>query len=130
MNKFVKSYYKIQYIYWLIKILNKFCNIPEQKYFAPLGILYLFIKSLVIPFVDIASTFFDSLFNSFCTSTCFVLFEVTFLLKLFSLSSKFVLFTKLPISLLLAKFAHANLAAKFSDVNLLNYWVIIYLVWS
>ena len=121
MNKFVKSYCKIQYIYWLIKILNKFYNIPEEKYFAPLGILYLFTKSLVIPFVDIASTFFDSSFNSFSTSTCFVSFEVTFLLKLFSLSSRFALFTKLPISLLLAKFARANLAAKFSDVNLLNY---------
>ena len=44
-----------------------------------LRILYPFIISLVSPFVDIASTFFDSSFNLFATNTCFVLFEVTFL---------------------------------------------------
>ena len=32
---------------------------------------------------------------------------------------------EIAISLLLAKFACANLAVKFSDVNLLNYWVVI-----
>ena len=48
----------------------------------------LFIKSFVNPFVDIALTFSDSLFNSFSTSTCFVLFEVNFLSKSFSISSK------------------------------------------
>ena len=51
----------------------------EEKYFAPLRILYLFIKSPVNPFVDINSTFFDSSFNSFLASACFVLFEVPFL---------------------------------------------------
>ena len=39
--------------------------ITEEKYFAPLRILNLFIKSFVNPFVNIAWTFFDSLFNSF-----------------------------------------------------------------
>ena len=34
---------------------------------------------------------------------------------------------KFAISLLLAKFAGANLAVKFSYVNLLNSWVVIYL---
>ena len=50
----------------------------------------------------------------------FLLFEITFLLKVFSLSSKSVFFTKLVISFLLAKFACANLEANVSDVNLLN----------
>ena len=50
---------------------------------------------------------------------CFVLFDSTYLFKVFSLSSKSVLFIKLAISLLLAKFACANHAAKFSAVNLL-----------
>ena len=36
-------------------------------------------------------------------------------------------FTKLAISLLLAKFACANLASQFSAVNLLNSGVVIYL---
>ena len=62
--------------------------------------LYLFIKYFVNPFIDIASTFFDSSFNSF----------------LF----KFVFFEKLAISFLLTKFACVNLAVKFSAVNLLN----------
>ena len=96
----------------------------------PIRILYPFIKSSVSPFLDIASTFFDSPFNSFSTSTCFVLFEVILLFKLFSLSSKSVFFMKLAISLLLAKFAGATLAAKFSADNLLNSGVVIYLLWS
>ena len=81
-------------------------NVPKEKYFAPLRTLNLFIKSLANPFVDIALTFFHSSFNSF-------LFDVT----AFSLLSKSVFFTKLPISLLLTKFACFNLEAKFSDVN-------------
>ena len=36
------------------------------------------------------------------------------------LSSKYAFFAKLATSLLLTKYATANLAAKFSDVNLLN----------
>ena len=51
-------------------------NISDKKYFAPLRILNLFMKSFVNPFIYIV--FSDSLFNSFSTSTCFVLFEVTF----------------------------------------------------
>ena len=53
-----------------------FCNVPEEKYLLPLRILDLFIKSFVNPFVDIASTFFDSSFNLFSLSTCFALFNV------------------------------------------------------
>ena len=70
--------------------------------------LFLFIKSFGNPFVDIALTFFDSSFNSF-------LFDVK------SLLSKSVVFMKLEISFLLAKFACFSLAAKFSHVNPLNF---------
>ena len=38
-------------------------GINEEKYFAPLRILNLFIKSLVNPFVDIVLAFFDSSYN-------------------------------------------------------------------
>ena len=62
------------------------------KKIAPLRILNLFIKSFVNPFVDIVLTFLDSSFNSF-------------LFNFFSLLSKSALFTKLAITLLLAKFA-------------------------
>ena len=51
-----------------------------------------------------------SFLNSFSTSKCFNLFDVTFLFKFFNFSSKFVFFTKPAISLLLADFAWANLA--------------------
>ena len=44
---------------------KQFLNIPEEKDFAPLRILNLFIKSFVNFFVDTALTFFDSSFNSF-----------------------------------------------------------------
>ena len=83
---------------------KKISNIPEEKYFAPLRILNLFIKSFVNCFVDIALTFFSS-FNSF-------LFQSAF-------------FTKLVISFLLTKFTCANLAVKFSALNFLNSWVVI-----
>ena len=65
-------------------------------------------------------TFSNSSFNSFSTSTYFALFELTFLFKFVSLSSKSVFFTKLAILTLLAKFTCANLAVKLSAVNLLN----------
>ena len=42
----------------------------------------------------------------------FVLFKVNFLFKFFSLSSKYVFFTKSEISFLSATFAYSNLAAK------------------
>ena len=67
------------------------------------------IKSFVNPFVDIALTLFDSSFDSF-------LLDVTS----FSSLSKSVFFTKLALSLFLAKFACFGLAVKFSDVDLLN----------
>ena len=92
-------------MYFLVTINTKqFWIIPKEKY--------------IPPFVDIALAFFDSLFNSF-------LFDGTY----FSLLLKYVLFTKLATSLLLAKFACFDLAAIFSNVNLLNARVAIYLSW-
>ena len=86
------------------------------------------IKSFGDPFADIALTFPDTFpFNSVWTSACFLFFEVTFF---FSLLSKSAFFTKLGISFLLTKLVCANLAVKYSSVNLLNYWVVIYLSWS
>ena len=79
---------------------KEFWNIPEEKHFTPLTILILFMKSFVNSFVNIALTFFDSSFNLF-------LFKSVF-------------FTKLAMSLLLAKFTCANLVVTFSAVNLLN----------
>ena len=115
-------------MYFLAGINTKdLWNIPDKKYFATLNVLYTFIKSLVSPFVVIDLIFFDSRFNSFSASTCFVLFEVKFLFNFFSWSSKHVFFTKLAISILLAKFACANLEGIFAHVNLLNSWVVIYL---
>ena len=107
-------------MYFLVGINTKqFWNIPEEKCFAPLRILNLFIRCFVNPFVDIALTFFDNSFNSF-------LFDVTF----FSLLSKSAFFTKLAISCLLAKFAYLSLAVKFSAASFLNSWVVMYLLWS
>ena len=81
--------------------------------------------------VDIILAFFSRSSSLVLTTICLVLFEVTFLFKFFSLSSKSVFFMKLAISFLLAKFAGANLAAKFPDVNLLNSWVVIFLsLWA
>ena len=40
-------------------------NTLEEKYYAPLRILNLFIKSFVNAFVEISVAFFDSLFNLF-----------------------------------------------------------------
>ena len=59
-----------------------------------------------------------NLFNSFSTSTWFVLFEVIFLLRFNSLSSKSVFITK---------FVWDNRALKTSAANLLNSEVSIYL---
>ena len=59
-----------------------------------------------------------SFFNSFSISTCFVLFELIFLLRLISLVSK---------SGFVIKFACANLVAKIYAVNLLNSGAVLYL---
>ena len=64
----------------------------------PLRIL-IYIKYFVNPFVDIAFTYFNSLFISF-------LVKVT----VFSFPSKLVFFTKLAISFSIAKFAWFSLA--------------------
>ena len=78
--------------------------------------LNLFVESFVNLFVDTALNFLDKLFNSF-------LFNVIS----FSLLSKSVFFTKLAISLLLAKYCGFSLAVKLSNVNLLYSCLVIYL---
>ena len=75
------------------------------------------------------TTFIYQIFyiNSFANSSFnLILFDVTSS----SLWSKSAFFTKLAKSLFLAKFDCFSLAVKFSDVNLLNYWIVIYLPWS
>ena len=57
--------------------------------------------------------------NLFSTSTCFVLFEVIFLLRLDSLASKSVFAIKL---------AYANLALKILAAKVSNSGVVIYLL--
>ena len=85
-------------------ILNNFQTFLKKKHFAPITILNLLIKSFVNHFVDIALSFCD-----------FVNFVSSF--NSFSLIN----FTKLAISLLLARFAYANLAVKYSAIiKLLN----------
>ena len=54
-------------------------------------------------------------------------FRVTFSLIFFSLSSKFIFFTKSAISSLVDSYACVNLAPKLSDVNLLNSCLELYL---
>ena len=56
----------------------------EEKCFATLRIPYFF-RSFINPFVYIAMAFSDSSFNSFLTSTCVDLFEVTYIFDFFSL---------------------------------------------
>ena len=104
-------------------------NISE-KYFTPSRILNLFIKSFANSFAGIDLIFSDSSFNIFSTSTCFFLSKGTCLFKYLSLLSQSVFLAKLAIIFLHAKFAFATLVVKFSDVNLLNSWIVIYLLWS
>ena len=87
---------------------TQFCNTPEEKYFAPWKILYVFIISFVNLFVDISSTFSNKPSSSLSTNTCLALSEVTFLLIFFSLSSKSVSFAKSAISSLVTNFACAS----------------------
>ena len=50
-------------MYFLVRISTKWIwNIPKEKYFTPLRILNLSIKSFVNPFVDIALVFSNSFF--------------------------------------------------------------------
>ena len=95
---------------------NQNSNTPKEKYFTVLRMLNLFVESFANLFVDIALTFLDNLFNSF-------LFNVVS----FSLLSKSAFFTKLAISLLLAKYCGFSLAVKLSNVNLVYSWLVIYL---
>ena len=60
-QKLVRVALRKYLMYFLVGINTKeLWDIPEEKYFVPLRILYQFIKSLVSPFLDITSTLFDS----------------------------------------------------------------------
>ena len=101
---------------------QKFCDPFSVKYFAPLKILYLSIKSFVSSFVDISL----KLFSFFSTSKFFYLKQL-FVLIFTVFSSKYVFFSKSAISSLVAKFAYFNVSAKCSLVHLLLSLVVIYL---
>ena len=108
LNSLLRFYLEHQLVLWkcwkLVEILKKNCDPSLKKYLWPTKDLN---QMLVF-------------FNSFWTSTCFVLFVVSFLFKFFSLSSESVFFTKSAISTFVAKSAYFNLTSKFSIVNLLN----------
>ena len=89
---------------------------------------YILANKKACPLPDICDTLFVRSVSFFLASTYFVSFEVTFLFKSFSLLSKSVFSRKSAISTLVAKSTCAILAAKFSDVNLLNSYVMIYLL--
>ena len=93
------------------KNINYFCNIPEEKYFAPLRIVYPFIKSLLILLLILMQPFLiDHLINF---QKIFVFFELILLLKLISLLSRSVFVTISAISFLLAKFTCACAVSDF-----------------
>ena len=112
----------LKYLTFFLAGINtkQFWNIPEEKYFAPLRILNLSIKSFVNPFVDIALTFFDS-FNSF-------FFDVTSFILLTKLPK---LFTKLAYHFCLLNLLVLVLQQTFLMLTL-NSGVLIYLscLWS
>ena len=81
-----------------------------------MSVKYILPNEKELHFFYICETSFVKSVIFFSASTCFVLFEVTFL------------FTKVAFSFLLAKSACANLTAKFSAVNWLNFCVVIYLL--
>ena len=93
-------------------------TIPQKQFII---IIFIVIRSIItckiiLPKKKIQS-FAIRLFSFSWTSKSFVLFEVNRLLKLISLLSKSVLFTKS---------ACFDMAAKFSTIGLLNSWVIIF----
>ena len=63
------------------KYIKLFCLAPKEENPAPLITLYTFVKSFVDPFNDFASDFFVNSFSSFSATPCFVLFQLTLLLK-------------------------------------------------
>ena len=72
-------------------------NIPFNNQLATLLLLFS-IRA------DFCATLFVRLVSLSSVSICFVLFEVNYLLKVFSLSSKYLFSTKPSISVLLAQF--------------------------
>ena len=90
-HKFILLAFLVHFALQLFDINTKWsCNSFEEKRFSPLRIPYLFIRSVVNPFVDIVLTSFSSSSKSFSSFLFFALFEVIFLLNLISLLSKSV----------------------------------------
>ena len=63
-----------KYLMWFLAGIDtkQLWNIPEERYFAILRTLNLFIKSFANYFVDFALNFSGGLFNSFSISACFI----------------------------------------------------------
>ena len=119
------------FMYFLANINTKqIWNYSSRKFFAPLRILYPFVKSLLSPLVGIASTFFDSSYKSFSTSPCFILFKLRFLFIFSSLSSNSIFFYEIRSIIFACQIRLCYSCRKISDVNLLTSWVVIYLLWS
>ena len=68
------EFFAIHYGFLAGIFTKQFWNIPEEKYFAQLRRLNLYIKSFVNPFADIAFIylFFESLFNLFLFKSVFL----------------------------------------------------------
>ena len=90
---------------------------------------FLFIKSFVNLFAGIALTFFDVHLIHFQQVHFLFCLNYFFCLNFFVYHQNRSFF-EISNNISLAKLACANLAGKHSDVNLLNYEVVIYLLWS
>ena len=90
---------------------------------------YILSSKNLYPFVDITLTYSNRSFSFVSTFTCFVLFELTFLLIFIGFLSKFVFFTKSGISSLPRNSAFINLSPNFVPEHLLKSLIVIYLLW-
>ena len=93
---------------------------PPVKYILPYKKSYLSF--------DICPSYFLDHLDFFSASACFLLREITFSFKVFSLSSKSAFFRRSVISALVAKFTGANLAVMLFHNNELNSCVAIHLL--
>ena len=90
---------------------------------------YILSSKNLYPFVDITLTYSNRSFSFFSAFTCFVLFELTFLLIFIGFLSKFVFFTKSGISSLPRNSAFINLSPNFVPKHLLKSLIVTYLLW-
>ena len=90
---------------------------------------YILSSKNLYPFVAITLTYSDRSFSFFPASTCFVLFELTFLLIYIGFLSKSVFFTKSGISSLPRNSAFTNLSPNIVPEHLLKSLIVIYSLW-